>query len=120
MNDIEHERRGKDYCIVLCTCPDQASAEAIASLLVNNRLAACVNIVSGISSIYQWQGKLEKSQEQLLVIKSKPAVFEGLKTAILEHHPYELPEIISIPLHSGFSNYLSWIDENIDEDCIRK
>ena len=108
------DQTGKDYCIVLSTCPDQASAEALATRLVESKLAACVNVVPGITSIYQWKGKTEKGQELLLVIKSKPDVFESVKNAILEQHPYELPEIISIPLLNGFSNYFSWIDENVD------
>ena len=110
---MENRQTRTDYCIVLCTCPDQASAETLANRLVDNKLAACVNIVPGITSIYQWKGKTEKGQELLLVIKSKPGVFESVKNTILEQHPYELPEIISIPLQSGFSNYLSWIDENV-------
>ena len=110
---METNQTGKDYCIVLCTCPDQASAEALATRLVENKLAACINIVPSITSIYQWKGKTEKGQELLLVIKSKPGAFESVKKAILEGHPYELPEIISIPLLNGFSNYLSWIDENV-------
>jgi len=116
--DIEHKcekmAEGSDYCIVLCTYPDQASAEAFANELVKNKLAACVNIVPGITSIYQWKGKLEKGQELLVVIKTKSAVFKAIETAILSHHPYELPEIISIPLINGLPNYLSWIDDSID------
>jgi len=121
-DDIEPESlsspRESRYCVVFCTCPDQASAESIADMLVKNRLAACVNILPGITSIYQWQGKLEKSQELLLIVKSRSSVFDAVKNAILKLHPYELPEIISIPLLNGFSNYLSWIDDNIDEDAV--
>jgi periplasmic divalent cation tolerance protein len=111
---VQKLAEGSGYCIVLCTCPDQTVAESIANELVKNKLAACVNIVPGITSIYQWKGNLEKSQEQLLVIKTKSAVFKALETAILSQHPYELPEIISIPLINGLPNYLSWIDDNID------
>lgn len=111
---METEQTGKDHCIVLCSCPDQASAETIADALVKSKLAACVNIVPGVTSLYQWQGNLEKSQELLLLIKSKPKVFKAIETAILKHHPYELPEIISIPILNGLSNYLSWIDDNTE------
>jgi len=106
------------YCVVLCTCPNEVSAETIANTLVREKLAACVNIVPGLTSIYQWQGNLEKSQELLLVIKSKSDVFSNVENAILAHHPYELPEIISIPIVNGFSNYLAWIDDNIDQDAV--
>jgi len=87
-------------------------------MLVTNKLTACVNIVPGITSVYQWQGNLEKSQELLLIAKSRSELFSRVENAILAHHPYELPEIISIPLQSGFSNYLSWIDDNIDENAV--
>lgn len=122
MPDIESDKnagRNPDrYCVILCTCPDQTSAELIANTLVKNKLAACVNIVPGLTSIYQWQGNLEKSQELLLIIKSRSEVFSSVENAILTHHPYELPEIISIPLKNGFSNYLSWIDDNIDKNAV--
>lgn len=113
MADIEQQDGISDYCIVLCTCPDAKSAESIADNLVENQLAACVNIVSGMTSVYRWKGKIEKSQELLLIVKSKSAVFSTVKNAILKIHPYELPEIISIPLQNGYSDYLSWIDNNI-------
>lgn len=114
----QHSNQIQDnYCIALCTCPDQESSEKIANALVEKKLAACVNLLPGITSVYQWQGNLEKSQEYLLIIKSKSKLFDNLEKAILALHPYELPEIISIPLQKGFSNYLSWIDDNIDEDA---
>ena len=122
MPDIDSNKKSSQnesrYCVVLCTCPDLTSAESIANMLVKNKLAACVNIVPGLTSIYQWKGNLEKSQELLLIIKSKSAVFSTVENVIRKHHPYELPEIISIPLKSGFSNYLSWIDDNIDENAV--
>ena len=75
------ENKSADYCLILCTCPDPVSAESIATNLVNNKLAACVNIVTGITSIYQWQGKVEKSQEHLLLIKTKSVAFKAVETA---------------------------------------
>lgn len=118
MSNSEHSKQFQDnYCIIFCTCPDVASSEKIAGELVEKHLAACVNLIPNITSVYQWQGNLEKSQEFLLVIKTRSKMFESVEKAILGLHPYELPEIISIPLQEGFSNYLSWIDDNIDEDA---
>jgi periplasmic divalent cation tolerance protein len=97
--------------LLLCNCPDRAAADKIASELVEKRLAACVNLVPGFSSIYMWQGKLETAEEVTLLIKSTRQRYEELETAILELHPYELPEIIAVPVELGFSDYLNWIEE---------
>lgn len=97
--------------ITLCTCPDQQSAEDIANHLVTNNLAACVNIIAGIRSIYQWQGKIESAQEQLLIIKSNSDTYPRLEVEIKKLHPYELPEIITVPIERGLPEYLQWIDK---------
>jgi periplasmic divalent cation tolerance protein len=107
------ESGSSHYCIVLSTCPSQETAESIAMSLVEKKLAACVNIIPGLASIYEWQGNIEKSQEFLLIIKTRNAVYPAVESAILDRHPYELPEIISIPLNNGSANYLSWIDDNV-------
>lgn len=96
--------------VIFCTYPDRESAEKTARLLVEKRLAACANIVPGLTSIYTWQDKIEAAQEHLLVIKSSGNVYPALESAILEHHPYELPEIISIPVERGLPDYLHWIN----------
>jgi len=113
MQTSNEDRNTAEYCIVLCTCPDGESAKIIAGGLVENKLAACVNIIPGLTSVYEWQGKIENSQELLLLIKTKSSAFDAITNAILDHHPYELPEIISIPLNHGLDRYLSWIGENI-------
>jgi len=118
MSGTDYHNQVGQYCIVLCTTPDQQSAESIAKQLVTERLAACVNIVPSITSIYQWNGNLEKSQEILLIAKSRTEMFDSVKNAILALHPYELPEIIGIPLQNGHANYLAWIDANIDIEDI--
>ena len=99
-----------DYCLILSTCPSKESAESIAMILVENKLAACVNIIPGLTSVYEWQGKIEKSQEHLLIAITRSTAFQAVETAILERHPYELPEIISVPIENGLRNYLDWID----------
>lgn len=84
-------------------------ASSIADSLVNNKLAACVNIVKGIESVYQWQGKIEHDKEILLIIKTKQSLFSPVEQAIQKQHNYELPEIIAVPIEAGEKNYLNWI-----------
>ena len=100
------------HCIVLNTCPDGEVAEKIAQHLVSQQLAACVNIIPGITSIYQWQGELQRDQELLLVVKTRNEVLPQVQQAIIEQHPYELPEVISVPINQGLTQYLNWIDQN--------
>lgn len=98
------------YQLVLTTCPDRDSAERIARTLVERRLAACVNIVPGVQSYYEWKGKIETGQEFLLVIKSRAELFETLQKQIVSAHPYELPEIIAVPVSTGSAPYLAWLE----------
>lgn len=102
-----------NFHIVLCTCPDSQSATEIAEFLVANNLCACVNIIDGIKSIYQWKGKIESSQEHLLIIKSVKDVYPDIERAIVELHPYELPEVIAVSIDTGLPDYLSWINDNV-------
>ena len=95
--------------IVLCSCPDPDTAARIARQLLETRLAACVNLVPGLTSLYHWQGTLESAQETLLLIKTTEACYPSLETLILKHHPYELPEILAIPIEQGLSAYLEWV-----------
>jgi periplasmic divalent cation tolerance protein len=96
--------------IILCTCPDRETAEKIAHLLVEKNLAACVNILPGLTSYYRWQGRIESAQELLLLIKSNSDRYPAVEKAILENHPYELPEIVAVPVEHGLPDYLHWID----------
>jgi periplasmic divalent cation tolerance protein len=98
-----------DYQIIFCTCPDNATAEKIAHLLIENNLAACVNIVPNIRSIYRWQGQIECAEEVLLLIKAHQASYSALENLIKTHHPYQLPEIIAIAIERGLPDYLNWI-----------
>lgn len=98
-----------DYAIILCTCPDTATADNLARHLVENRLAACVHQVRGVRSVYEWQGKIESSDEALLVIKTRRELYPKLETTIRAMHPYELPEIILVPIEAGSNDYLAWI-----------
>jgi periplasmic divalent cation tolerance protein len=97
--------------IIICTCPDQESAERIANHLVDNRLAACVNISSPIKSVYRWQGEIETADEIMLFIKTSASSYEELEQTILSLHPYELPEVLAVPVDKGQQNYLGWITQ---------
>ncbi len=98
--------------VVYCSCPDQAIAERIAEAVVNERLAACVNLISGLTSIYRWEGQLQRDTELLLIIKTRSAVYPQLEARLRQLHPYQLPEIIALPIHTGSADYLSWIAAN--------
>jgi len=98
--------------IVFCTVPNESIGETIATALTANNLAACVNISSQIRSIYLWKGKKEDEKEFLLIIKSQRGLFKDIVSCIREHHQYEVPEIIAIPIIEGYSDYLKWIEDN--------
>lgn len=100
-----------DKLLIYCTCPDQACADRIAGHLVEHRFAACVSVMPPVKSTYIWQEKLETSEEWLLLIKTTRARYPDLQQAILSLHPYELPEIIAVPVQQGLPAYLHWIDE---------
>jgi len=100
-----------DCLLVLCNTPDSSCAEKIAHILVERRLAACVNILAPCHSVYRWQGSIEKASEVPLLIKTTPACYAAVETTICELHPYEVPEIIALPLNTGLPAYLSWIAE---------
>lgn len=104
------------YYLVLCTCPEDGSAERIAEALVDGRLAACVNIVKDLTSIYRWQGQRETASECLLLIKTRRDRYRELESAIAGLHPYEVPEVIALPLEAGLAAYLRWLDEQVTPD----
>ena len=99
--------------IGLCTVPDQDTATRIAEALVTEQLAACVNIIPAIQSVYRGEGVIEHAEELLLLIKTSTAVWPLLEERILALHPYELPEIISVRIQDGNTNYLNWITNNL-------
>lgn len=98
-----------DYIVILCTTNTQESAEYIASTLVEDRLVACVNILPQIKSVYRWKNKIVNDNELLLIIKTKKEFFNKVKNKIVEIHPYEVPEVISIDITDGTKDYLDWI-----------
>jgi periplasmic divalent cation tolerance protein len=94
--------------VILCTAPDEATAEKLAQGLVEARLAACVNAIPGVRSFYRWQGKIESDAEVQLVIKTRPERFSEIAKWLEEHHPYEVPEIIALPTEAVSDAYLEW------------
>ena len=108
------EKGEKQYIIALNTCPNAETAEKIAYSLVESQLAACTNIIPTVQSIYRWQGKIEQEHEALLIIKTRKNKFTQLESLIREHHPYELPEIVAVPIEAGTKEYLNWIDQSLE------
>ena len=102
-----------NFIMIFSTCPTQASAERIALSVVKARLAACVNVIPGLRSYYEWKGQVEVGDEVLLVIKSRVELFDALQNMIASQHPYELPEVIAVPISTGFPPYLAWLAANM-------
>ena len=102
--------------LVLTNLPDQTSAQSMAESLVADHLAACVNILAPCRSVYRWQGRIEDAPEIPLLIKTTAARYAALEAAIRAGHPYELPEIIAVPIAHGLPEYLNWVaSETLDE-----
>lgn len=100
-----------DTQLVLCTTPDQETAGQLARLVVEQKLAACVNIVPQLVSVYEWEGKIEQENEVLLLIKTQSSCFEALQNLLQKEHPYDVPEIIALDIDAGLPAYLNWIKD---------
>jgi periplasmic divalent cation tolerance protein len=98
-----------EILLVFTTLPDPASAETLARYLVENNLAACVSAQAPCRSVYRWQGVVETTSETTLLIKTRADRYPQLETAIRERHPYEVPEIVALPVSAGFPAYLQWV-----------
>ena len=99
--------------VALCTCPSRQEAERLGSLIIEKRVAACVNIIPGVQSVYRWQGQIEQDEECLLLIKTSKERFDTLSALIVDEHPYELPEVIGVSIEHGLSAYLRWIEDEV-------
>jgi periplasmic divalent cation tolerance protein len=99
----------RDTIIVLTNLPDRASATRLASLLVERRHAACVNILAECTSVYRWEGRVRTATEVPMLIKTSLSAYSRLEEEILANHPYELPEIVGVPLAAGLPAYLDWV-----------
>lgn len=103
-----------EVLLVLTNCPDEASAERITTVLVEGRLAACVNRLAPVRSTYRWQGAVERAEEIPLLIKCTRARYADVEAAISAAHPYEVPEIIAMPVVAGSAAYLAWVAAETD------
>jgi periplasmic divalent cation tolerance protein len=104
-----------NYLLVLSTVPNQATAEQLANILVEKKLAACVNIIPQLSSVYEWQGQIVTESECLLLIKTLSTSYQEVTTCIQQYHPYTLPEIIALPIIKGEQNYLTWLTKTVNK-----
>ncbi len=102
-----------DAIVVFCTCPSEAEALQIARVLLERRLVACVNILPQMRSVYRWEGKVETASEHLLLIKTVSSRFEELRSAIVDLHSYDVPEVLALPVSDGTEKYLAWIRESV-------
>ena len=101
-----------EYIIVLITCPNKEVSEGIANALLEQKLAACVNRMAPITSLYTWEGEINRDEEMLLIVKSRADLFESdLIPVVKDVHPYDVPEIIALPIIMGSQDYLGWIKD---------
>ncbi len=105
------QNQNTEEIVVLITAPGEDEAVRIASSLVETRLAACVNIIKDVRSIYSWQGQIEDDSEVLLIVKTRKDLFDSLSEKVKEFHSYSVPEIIALPIINGSEDYLKWIKE---------
>jgi periplasmic divalent cation tolerance protein len=107
----EHRHHEPEVRVLLSTCPP-ADAERLAAFLVERGLAACVNIVPGVTSVYRWEGKVTRDAESLLVIKCPKHRVDEVTKALVEEHPYDVPEVIALKVKGGHAPYLSWVADD--------
>jgi periplasmic divalent cation tolerance protein len=104
------------FIAVLVTASDENEARRLAALLIEQKKAACVNIIPIVSSLYRWQGKIETGSESLMVIKSKSSLLDDIITLVKANHSYEVPEIIALPVSGGSPEYLGWLEDELAGD----
>jgi len=105
-----------DYIQVITTVEQKEDAEKIATALVENRFAACVQVLGPLTSYYQWQGKLETAQEYLCLVKSRKDLFSKLETVVRDIHPYDVPEILATPITDVSRDYLTWLEKELESE----
>ena len=105
-----------DVTVLLCTCPP-AHAEDLAAALLEQKLVACVNVIAGVASRYRWKGKLERDDESLLILKTRKALVPEVVAALAKLHPYDVPELLALPVEQGGAAYLDWVREATAPDA---
>jgi periplasmic divalent cation tolerance protein len=103
----------QEFILVYVTAGSPAEGDRLARALVEERLAACVNRIAPVQSVYRWQGKLEQSEEELLIVKTRKTLFAALESRVRELHSYSVPEIIAVPIVDGSEGYLRWLGEQL-------
>ncbi len=103
-----------EYCVIYCTVSSDQEGRLIADSLVQKNLAACVNMINPVRSLYTWKGETCDDEERLLIIKSRASIFEKVRNDIRALHSYDVPEIIAMPILQGDDEYIKWMDENIE------
>jgi len=106
---------GSGVCVVLVTAPDAETGLALVRELVESRLAACGNLISGLTSVYRWKGEVLQDQECLIIFKTTPARVGDLRRRVVELHPYDIPEFLTLPVVDGHPPYLEWVREAVAE-----
>ena len=110
---VEEEAPG--VCLVLVTVPDGEAGVRLAQAVVNDRLAACGNVIPGLSSVYRWKGEVHRDQESLVIFKTRTSVLDALERRVVELHPYEVPEFLALPVTDGHLPYLEWVRGEVVE-----
>ncbi len=105
--------KGRGPLVVLVTAPSEAMARELGQRLVDDRLAACVSVVPGVTSIFMWEGKREEASEALLVIKTRAERYPALQQRVLELHPYSVPEVLALAVEAGAPAYLRWVQDSV-------
>ena len=104
--------KNNEFFVILSTCPDTGTAERLGTALVEESLAACVNVVPGLRSIYRWNDAVQSDEEVLMLIKTTAARLEAARLRLVELHPYEVPEVVALPVADGHHAYLEWVSNS--------
>jgi periplasmic divalent cation tolerance protein len=105
------EQGNNTACLVLCTCPDRETAQRLAEELVKARLAACVNVVGDVHSVFRWEGVVQDASEVLMIAKTSSDSYPALEAWLQDSHPYDVPEILMLPVGGGLESYLTWVNK---------
>lgn len=102
--------------LVLTNVPDEALARSMAQALVEQRLVACVNIMPAVASVYRWEGRVAHADEVMLIIKTTQSCYAAVESAIVESHPYDVPEVVAVPVTAGLPGYMQWVATQTEKE----